>query len=484
MIISSTAFPPKAYILTSILLTSMTKAFVDRKDELDFLEERYNSNDFEFVLIYGRRRVGKTELIKKFTENKPSIYCLSSLEDKEKQLESIANKIHSHFEGFEPKIQNWTDLFRYFSDKVEKKTVLIIDEFPYLIEQSDSIPSYFQKFVDEYLKDKDLMLILCGSSIGMMEELMAYRNPLYGRRTGQLDMKPFKFKEAKKMFPAETFEEKIRYYSVFGGVPFYLQKLTEKSLDKNIKEKVCRNVEILYEEPQILLRQEFRKPNRYFSIMESIASGNTTPKAISDDTKIPLQSISKYLKELEKIRLIDHEKPITASKKRSRRGLYKITDNFFDFWFHFIGPHLSDIEENHLKFVDDHVMPDLDRYVGKKFEKVCREFLREKSKQDEGFMFPEIGRWWYKENEIDIVGLNERENRILLAECKWSKNKVGLDLLNDLKEKSKKVRWKNENRDEKYALFSRSGFTDKLNKHASECDDLKIYSLTDMKDIL
>jgi len=459
----------------------MTKRFIDRKDEIDFLEKRYHSNDFELVLIYGRRRVGKTELIKKFIEDKPSIYCLSSLEDKEKQLKSIANKIHSHFEGFKPEIQEWTDLFRYFSEKVEEKTVLVIDEFPYLIEQNDSIPSYFQKFVDEYLKEKDLMLILCGSSIGMMEELMAYRNPLYGRRTGQIDLKPFRFKDAKKMFPTKSFEEKIRYYSVFGGVPFYLQKLTETTLDKNIKEKVCSNVEILHEEPQILLRQEFRKPNRYFSIMKSIASGNTTPKAISDNTKIPLQSVPKYLKELEKIRLIDHEKPITASKKRSRRGIYKISDNFFDFWFHFIGPHLSDIEEDHEKFVDDHIMPDLDRYVGKKFEKVCRGFLREKSKQDKNYSFPKIGRWWYKENEIDIVGLNERENKILFTECKWSKNKAGMDLLNDLKEKSKKVRWKNDDREERYALFSKSGFDDKLKEQASEYEEVHLYSLEDMK---
>ena len=449
----------------------MKKPFVDRREHLEFLEERYRSDSFEFILIYGRRRVGKTELIKRFVQNKPSIYCLSTLEDKEKQLESISNKIHDHIGGIRPDIQRWTDLFRYFAEKAKEKTVLIIDEFPYLIEQNDSIPSYFQKFVDEYLKEKDLMMILCGSSISMMEDLMAYKNPLYGRRTGQIDLKPFRFKDGRKMYPAEDIEEEIRYYSVFGGVPFYLQKLNETSLKENIKEKVCRDVEILYEEPQILLRQEFRKPNRYFSVMESIALGNTTPKAIADDTRIPFQSVPKYLKELERIRLIEHEEPITARKKRSRRGIYRISDNFFDFWFHFIGPHLSDIEEGQENFVEDHVMPDIDRYIGKKFEKVCREFLREKSKFDEQFRFSRIGRWWYKEDEIDIVALNEEENQILLGECKWSDDVNTRTLYYKLKEKKDEVRWNDENRKEEFVLFARS-FKDDFSADDLTCIDL------------
>ncbi|MFW6141249.1 MAG: ATP-binding protein [Candidatus Saliniplasma sp.] len=457
----------------------MTPEFIDRKEELSFLEQKYESDEFELLLIYGRRRIGKTELIKRFIEDKTSIYCLASLEDKEKQLENITTKIHGYFGGIKPDVQRWTDLFEYFSKKAQKKTVLVIDEFPYLVEENKSIPSYFQKFVDEYLKDKDLILILCGSSISMMEDLMSYKNPLYGRRSGQIDLRSFSFKEARKIIPETDLEESIRYYSVFGGVPFYLQKLDGPTLEKDIKEKVCRNTEILYEEPHILLRQEFRKPNRYFSIMESIASGKTTPKAISDDTKIPLQSISKYLKELQRIRLIRHEIPITARKKSSRRGVYRIEDNFFDFWFHFIGPHLSDVEEGRKGFVEDYVMTDLDKYVGKKFENICMEFLKEELKHD--FRFTKIGRWWYREEEIDIVALNEKEDQIYLGECKWSKNKVGLDLLKNLKDKAKEVRWRVKNREETYALFSRSGFTNDLVSYAEEKDELALYSLEDME---
>jgi len=459
----------------------MTFEFVDREEELDFLEEKYRSDDFELVLIYGRRRIGKTELIKNFIEGKPSIYCLASLEDKEKQLENITEKIYKHFKGIKPDVQRWTDLFEYFSEKAEEKTVLVIDEFPYLIEENESIPSYFQKFVDEYLKDKDVMLILCGSSISMMEGLMSYENPLYGRRSGQIDLRSFPFKDARKMIPGTDFENKIRYYSVFGGVPFYLQKLEGPTPKKDIKEKVCRNTEILYEEPQILLRQEFRKPNRYFSIMESIASGKTTPKAISDDTKIPLQSISKYLRELQRIRLIQHEVPVTAREKNSRRGLYQIEDNFFDFWFQFIGPNLSDVEERHDQFVEDHVMVDLDRYVGKKFEKICMEFLKEKVRHHDKITFSKIGRWWYKEDEIDIVALNEKEDRIYLSECKWSKNKVGLDVFYDLKQKSEKVRWGGKKREDEYILFSKSGFEKELNQMDEQ---VKLIDIEDLKQTL
>lgn len=460
----------------------MTLQFIDRKEELSSLEKKHASKNFEFVLIYGRRRVGKTELIKKFIEDKTSIYCLASLEDKERQLESITENMYKHFGGFKPDIRQWTDLFEYFSSKAKEKTVLVIDEFPYLIEENRSIPSYFQKFVDEYLKDRDVMLILCGSSISMMEDLMSYKNPLYGRRTGQIDLKPFPFKEAKRMIPETTFEGSIRYYSVFGSIPFYLKKLDGPTLKDDIKENVCRDTEILYEEPQILLRQEFRTPNRYFSIMESMASGRTTPKAISDDTKIPLQSIPKYLGELRRIRLIKHEIPVTARGKRSRRGLYKIADNYFDFWFRFIGPHLSDIEGGYEGFVEDYVMADMDRYVGKKFEDVCVEYLKEIVRYDDQFRFTKIGRWWYGEDEIDIVALNERESLIYLGECKWSHQRVGTDIFERLKDKAGKVRWRVGNREERYILFSKAGFTDELTDR--EDVSLVLIDMGDLEEVL
>ncbi len=445
----------------------MLTDFVDREKHLDFLNKRYDSKGFDLVLIYGRRRIGKTELIKEFIKDKPHIYCLSSLEDKEKQLENITNIIHEQFGGFKPEIKSWSTLFEYYESNAQDGLILVIDEFPYLMEENKAMPSLFQKFVDEYLNERNLMLILCGSSISMMEDLMSYKNPLYGRRSGQIDLKPFNFQNARKMLPKTDFEDQIRYYSVFGGVPFYLKNITKATLKENIIEKICRDVEILYEEPTILLKQEFRKPNRYFSIMESIASGKTTPKIISDDTKIPQQSVPKYLGELEKIRLIDHEKPVTERNKRSRKGIYKISDNYFDFWFQFMAPHLSDVERGPEAFVDDHIMPNLDAYVGKKFEDVCIEYMW----SNEDFNFSKIGRWWWKEEEIDIVALNEKERQIYLGECKWSEKVNTKTLYHDLIEKGEKVRWRNEDRKVKYVLFAKS-FKENFSKEDLTCIDL------------
>jgi len=289
----------------------------------------------------------------------------------------LVNSAHKFFGGIKPEINQWTDFFEYFTDKAEKGTILIIDEFPYLMEENDSVTSYFQKFIDQYLKEKNVMLILAGSSIGMMEEAMSYKNPLYGRRTGQIDLKPFKFRESVEMIENRDFKDQIRFFSVYGGVPFYLEKIDpDKSLEDNIYNKIFRETEVLHEEPNLLLREEMRKPNRYSSILESIASGKTTPKKISDDTGIPQQSVPKYLNKLEKIRLIEHEKPVTERNKRSRKGIYQLRDNLFDFWYTFVFPNLSDVRENPEKAVKSFVMPDLNEFVGKKFERVCKESVR------------------------------------------------------------------------------------------------------------
>ncbi|MFB6209462.1 MAG: ATP-binding protein [Candidatus Nanohaloarchaea archaeon] len=447
----------------------MTSRFIDRQEELDFLEKRIDSESFELILIYGRRRVGKTELVKEAVKDQDHIYHLVVEEEGSKQLESLVEDV-SRDDSFRPDIDEWEGFFRYFSSDFQQ-TTLVVDEFPRLVEEDDSIPSRFQKFVDEYLKDSENTLILTGSSIGMMEELMSYENPLYGRRTGQIDLKPFGFRQARKMLSG-AIEQKIKYYSIFGGTPFYLNQVEpDKNLKENIRDQICDNNSILNQEPRMLVREEFRKPNRYLSIMESVAEGRTTPKQISDDTNIPLQSISKYLNQLKNIRLLEHEKPVTERNKRSRNGIYRIKDNFFSFWFRYIYPHISDVIEDPDKFVETGISG-LNSFCGEKFEQVCRELIRSKD-------YPKTGRWWYREEEIDIVGLNEKRSKILLGEAKWRKEKTGIKTYHKLKEKSEKVRWKNEERQEKYALFSRSGFTEELRE--KEGDNLELYDPSRLK---
>lgn len=459
--------------------------FVDRDEQLDFLEKKYRTEGFECVIIYGRRRVGKTALTRNFISDKEHIYHLVNQEEKSVQLRRVVKSVYSKYGDVEPRIDDWHEFFDYFTKVVDEKIVFVLDEFPYLIEQNKSIPSLFQSFIDEHLLEKDMLLILCGSSISMMESLMTSDSPLYGRRTGQIDLKPFNFEHVQNFLKKRDMKEKIEFYSVFGGTPFYLQMIDpELSLTKNIIEKICDDKEILHEEPWMLLKQEFERPHRYMSILEAIAQGYTTPKRIADQISIPPQSVPKYLGELERIRMVKHLLPVTERNKRSRKGIYALSDNFFDFWFNFIAPNISDVEKDPLHFVESSLMDNIDAYVGKKFEEVCHRFVRKLSRGDRlSSRYPRIGRWWYKEDEIDIVALNDREDKILFGECKWSKNKVTFTFLNDLKTKAKKVRWKNVERKEKYALVSKSGFTDSLKEYADDSDDLELYSLDDMKKI-
>jgi AAA+ ATPase superfamily predicted ATPase len=461
-------------IIVSILLVSRMESFVDREKELDFLAERFGSDSFELILLYGRRRVGKTELVKKASEDRDSIYHLVVEEEGSRQLDSLVDDVSEKLGGFKPDIDDWSNFFEYFCSEVED-SVLIIDEFPRLIEEDGSVPSRFQKFVDEHLKQTSNKLVLTGSSIGMMQELMSYENPLYGRRTGQIDLHPFDFENSRKMIDRSIVEQ-IRFYSVFGGTPFYLQQLSpKKSLKENIELQVCSQNSVLYEEPRMLVKQEFRKPGRYLSILESVASGKTSPKTIADDTDIPIQSISKYLNQLEKIRLVEHSKPVTERNKRSRNGIYRLNDNFFDFWFRYIYPNLSDASESPENFVKTG-LANIEEFYGKKFESVCRELV---SKNND---YGKVGGWWYKEDEIDVVAIDEEENRILFGEAKWRNRKTGVEVLESLKEKSDKVRWRNDKRKEEYVLFSKSGFTEELKNRSDEY--LRLYNLEKISETL
>lgn len=444
--------------------------FVDRKDELEFLESKHESEGFECILVYGRRRIGKTELLKEFISDKNHVYHLATQKEEEIQLEKLVNSVHKKFGGTGPKIESWEEFFDYYAENSGEGTILVIDEFCYLVEENSAIPSLFQTFIDEYLQEKNMLLILCGSSISMMERLMSYGNPLYGRRTGQIDLPPFGFNEARELLGEKDLQEQIEFYSVFGGTPFYLQKIDQgESLVDNIQNNICRETELLHEEPLMLLREEFRRPNRYMTILETIAAGHTKPKEIADNSKVPLQSISKYLGELERIRLIEHEIPVTERRKRSRKGLYKISDNFLDFWFRFIGPNMSDVRGDPENFAQETISPQLSQFVGRKFEKVCEDTIRILNRREElSFNASKVGRWWSGGEEIDIVAVGEEES--LVAECKWTENPIGIKTLQNLRAKAEKVGVSGEKH---YAMFSKSGFTEELLEENILCYDLE-----------
>jgi AAA+ ATPase superfamily predicted ATPase len=445
--------------------------FYNRNDELETLNTAFESPGHDFYVVYGRRRIGKTELLKEFCRQQPHIYFLSAQEAEERQREKFVEHVADYFDDRVPRIDGWDEAFEYLGEKIADEDLIVaIDEFPYLVEENDSLPSYLQSFVDEHLQETDSMLVLCGSSISTMEsEVLGHESPLYGRRTGQFDVQPFSFQQAREVILYDI-EDAIRSYAVTGGTPMYLTLFDyfDSSLADNIRSQILSPSAVLYNEPEFLLRTELRSPARYMSILESIALGHTTPNEISGVTGIDSGPLSKYLRKLQKLRLIEREIPVTASAKKSKRSKYYVADEFLRFWFRYVGPNRSSIEEAPGIVYENTIEPDLPNLVGETFEDVCQEAIWDGIRRGEFEQYSEIGRWWYGENEIDIVGLSPADDRILFAECKWTSEPVGRGLVEDLRAKTEHVQWGPNSRTERFALFSRSGFVEGLDQ---EVDD-------------
>lgn len=444
--------------------------FINREYELEFLRRSYREEKAHFVVLYGKRRVGKTSLIKEFARDIPHIYFLADKATEKDQLQALSERVGLLFNddfllsrGFGV----WREFFRYLKGK--GKVVVIIDEFPFLIEANRAIPSIFQKGWDEELKDSGVYLVLLGSSIGMMEsEVLDYKSPLFGRRTGQMLVTPLDFWHARKFFPSKQIDEFMYMFAMLGGTPAYLLQFDPTAdLWTNIRERMLAPEAYLFSEPEFILREELREPRNYFAILRAISMGKTRSSEIINETGFEKNLVGKYLSVLTDLKIIRREVPITEkSFEKSKKGIYALDDNFFRFWFSFIFPNKSFIEERELDYlVENKIKPRLDIFTSHVFEEVCRSYVKK------GFLdnlkFNQVGRWWSKDAEIDIVGLNEDDNTILFGEVKWSINKIGMDILADLKRKAVLVEWGQMPRKEYYALFSRSGFTQELAQAAT-----------------
>jgi len=458
--------------------------FYDRGEELAALSDAFESPGSDVFVVYGRRRVGKTELLKEFCTDRPHIYFLAAQEAEHRQREKFIDQVAAFFDDRTPRIDGWDEAFDYLGEKLQSEAVVVvIDEFPYLVAENDSVPSYVQGFVDEQLQETDSMLILCGSSVSTMEsEVLGHESPLYGRRTGQLDVRPFSFQQAREVIDYET-ADAIRSYAITGGTPMYLTLFDYgRSLAENVRSQVLSPSAVLYNEPEFLLRTELRNPARYMSILEAVALGHTTPNEISGATGIDVGPLSKYLQTLRQLRLIDREVPVTASGKKSKRSRYRVADEFLRFWFRYVEPNRSSIEEAPEIVYDGTIAPDLPMHVATTFEDVCKEAVWEGIRRGEFEPYSEVGRWWYGEDEIDIVGLAPNDDRILFAECKWTSDPVGTALVEDLQTKAGNVRWGPDEREECFALFSKSGFVEGLEDQLDE--HWSLWSLADIDDLL
>lgn len=438
--------------------------FYDREDELDALRTAADSPGHDCFVVYGRRRVGKTELLKEFCSDRSHVYFLAAQETEQRQREKFTAQVADHFGDRVPRADSWEAAFDYLGDAItDEQCIVVIDEFPYLVESNDSLPSYVQSFVDEQLQETESMLVLCGSSVSTMEStVLGHESPLYGRRTGQIDLQPFTFSEARAVIDY-PFADAIRSYAVTGGTPMYVTLFDyDDTLAENVQTHVLSPTAILYSEPEFLLRTELQNPARYMSILEAVATGQTTPNEISDATGVDPGPLSKYLQTLRRLRLLDRETPVTASNKQTNRSRYGVGDEFLRFWFRFVEPNRSAIEEAPSIVYEGSIEPNLPDHVAETFERVCRETVWAGVRSGEFEPYAEVGRWWYGEDEIDIVALDASDDRILLGECKWTSDPVGHALVEDLRETAERVRWGPDDRTERFTLFSKSGFVDGL----------------------
>ncbi|MDT7891972.1 MAG: ATP-binding protein [Thermoproteota archaeon] len=419
--------------------------FKNREKELEVIREYLRSNKFELLIIYGRRRIGKTELILEATKNVKKIYYLATTE---KNLERFYSLCSKHFPEISKLKMDWEVLFDYLKDKVD---VIIIDEFQNLIEEDKNIISVFQSIVDLILKNSKVKLFLIGSSVSMItSHILSYKSPLYGRRTGSMEIGPISFFDLKKFFPNFNVEQLIEIFGFADGIPFYLVKIN-KEFWTWLEEELKRKDTFLKDEVDFIMKYEFEDTSTYKLILEAIAFGKTKINEIKDYIGVKRTDITPYLKNLIEVKMVKRLVPITE-KEKSRYGRYYISDNFLKFWFRYIYENLSSIEEG--IFDVNTIKQNYNVYLGEVFEEVCRQFLirnREKI-----FPFTKIGKWWYKDKEIDIVAFNEQSKEILFCECKWKEEVNAKEILQELKEKAQYVDWNKNERKEYYAIFAKN----------------------------
>lgn len=453
--------------------------FIGRERELASLTQLYNSDKFEFVVLYGRRRVGKTALINHFIDGKKAIYFMGVESNAKQNLENFSKSIIEYASGIEAETS-----FASFQAALEtvfwlsenERIILAVDEYPYVARASKSLASTLQLLIDKYKDRSKLMLILCGSSMSYMEDhVLAYKAPLYGRRTAQIKLQPFDFEETCRYFGNFSTEEKALAYGIVGGTPQYLLQMNDRlSIEDNVKNTYLNPTSSLYEEPTNLLKQEVREPAIYTAIITAIATGASRMSEISSKVGEDTNVCSTYLKNLVALGIVQKETPY--GEKASKKSIYSIDDNMFRFWYRFVPENASMIARGAADLVYKRIEPHLPEYMGKVFEEICKQYLWKLLLSGKSPVeFTSLGRWWGNDPihkcqaEIDIMGEQDKDTA-LFAECKWTTEKVDLAVLETLIARSELFPYKNKH----FFLFSKSGFTKGCVEKAKELGNVSL----------
>lgn len=464
--------------------------FIGREKELNILNTMYEKKTFQMMVIYGRRRVGKTTLLNKFSENKDPIFytCIES-KDSENRIE-LGNVIFSYFNGYESEIEfrSYNDILAFITSSVkraanDKRYLIIIDEFPYLGENAPEFASVLQREIDREWSRLNIMIVLCGSSVTFMEnEVLGEKSPLFGRRTGQIDLMPFDYAAAARFFPGYSPEDKAIAYGITGGIAKYLSVMDPvRTLDDNIRRNFFDVSGYFYEEPKNLLRQEFRDVSLYFAIISAVGSGSTQVSEIASKTGFDTPKVSQALRKLEAVRIIKKEQPILNEKNR-KLNQYVLKDGMFRFWFRFVRKGTGAIERNlGNAYYENAVRPFIHDYMGAVFEEICQDYTFRCGIEGRfGCSITRVGKWRGTDpvkkcpSDVDVVGLDETGRIAVIGECKFRNEKFSKTEYETLLDRARLITGYSVRR---YLMFSLSGFTDWVRAEAAKRDDIELIDI-------
>lgn len=476
--------------------------FIGRETELNFLQDKYAERQGQLIVLYGRRRVGKTETLREFCKDKPHVFYSCTQSTDKVQLTKFSKcllKEDIPAKQYVSEFADWESAFRSILDLPygDKKKLIVIDEFPYMCKGNKSIPSVLQYLWDAEFKDQNVMMILCGSAMSFIEkELLAEKNPLYGRATGIYKMTEMGFYDAVRFFPDYSDKDKVLAYSILGGIPHNLRQFKPGlSIAENIKKNILTRGCVLYSEVDFLLHQELRETPIYNSIIEAVALGSTKLNEISQKSLVEDTSkTSVYLKNLIELGIVEREFSIDSKIKEranTNRGTYRLTDNFFKFWYAFGFNNFSQLEDGDVEGVYDFVIePALHEFASFAFEDICKEFVKELQKKNQlPFRYSKIGRWTGKttirdknaptglriaDTEIDLLGIGRDEKKYLVGECKFKNAPFDYSEYLDTTAKFSPLK---ETAQFYYALFSESGFDNKIIEESEKENNLQLYDL-------
>ncbi|MBO5228636.1 MAG: ATP-binding protein [Lachnospiraceae bacterium] len=459
--------------------------FYCRNDELNKMNKRYNAGGFECVVIYGRRRIGKTSLINEFCKDKKTIY-FSALDTTSKEnLRTLSKAIYvceNEYVSNAPEFQSFDAAFDRISKMAEKeRLIFVIDEYPYLAKAEQAVSSMLQHLIDHVWSNSKLYLILCGSSMCFMEyQVLGYESPLYGRRTAQFKIEALTYKETAVFNPTLSVYDNALIYGVTGGVPHYINKLdVADDVNEALKENVFERSAYLFEEPENLLKQELREPGVYNSIITAIAEGASRLNELATKTGLETAVCSKYISVLMDLGIVKRETPLT--EKNSKKTIYMLADNFFRFWYRFVPQNITAINSGRINNVyDNAVKKYFSDYMGLVFEKMCQEYLLYYAELPINIVG--MGQWWGTDNikkkqvQIDIIGELLEEGEYIIGSCKYRNELIGVDEYELLREYAGVF---GKGRKYHYYIFSKSGFTDELKALAAK-GEVRLVTLEEM----